>query len=243
MRPLCVAFVLLLFASTPLSFAFSVQDIIDHNSENMWYAGENLSPGDSFSYSVCDNTQRFIVGDHCYDIRLDFFAEMISGNNDVWVVQAEIHQNNSTKYHIFLIDSDTMQITTDYVGSKFANSMEDTVLYLLSFAYKESPKNLKVGSIWGTVPSRIGDLNVVVSSTELFEDSNGTIHDTYSIQYGFFKSSVFLVSPDIAFPVYAVTYDTYVANHDPRILFTFELQDHMPGEIQDIREIPNKNTN
>ena len=234
MRLLYIVFVLL-FASVPLSFASSIQDIIDHNSENMWHVGKDLTPGDSFSYSICDNMQRFTEGGHCYDIRLDFFAELMSGSDEVWVVQAEVHHNNSTEYHVFLIDSDTMQIKTDYVGSKFAYSVENTILYLVNFAYEESPQRLSVGSIWGTIPSYIKDLYVVISSTESFEDSSGTIHDTYLVQYGFFKSSVFLVSPDIAFPVHAVAYDTRVASNDPRVLFTFELQEHVPGDIHTAR--------
>ena len=218
--------------------AFSVEDVITQNSKDMWHVGKGLSPGDSFVYAVCDNMQRFIqYGNHCFNIRFDFFGELVSKNDDVWVVQVEIQNDNSTRHHIFLIDSDTLDITTDSAGSEFADSVEDTIFYLVKFANETFPKHLIVGSTWGsTVSSFNQNSNIIVSSKESIIVSNlDIIDDAYSVRYGIFEPNIFMISQDMPFPIYAAVYDPLRTNVDPRISFTFELQDYSLGGIYTTR--------
>ena len=243
MRYLCVlqSLLLMLLFVPAQSFAPSVDDIITYHSKDMWYPGKGLTPGDSFVYVVCDNMRKFAEyddddnnnndDDHCYNIRLDFYFEMISGNNDVWVVQAEIAQNsNSTRHHIFLINSDTLDITTDSAGSEFADSVEDTVFYLVQFAYKESPKHLSVGSTWGGAISSFNqESDVIVSSVESVIIPNGSTADAYVIRYGILNPSIFMVSSVIPFPIYAVSSNPHFISSDPAVTFTLELQDYSLG--------------
>ena len=120
----------------------------------MWYVGKGIIPGDYFVYHVCDYNNRYFDVKTCYQIRLDFYLQLQSHHKDnIWVVQAEIlidgkdKEDDDAIFHIFLIDSDTMQIKTDQLGSRYANSIKQTIFYLHSFAPESSPKRLDVGEM------------------------------------------------------------------------------------------------
>ena len=218
---------LLLLLVTPLpAYAFGADEIIAQYARNSWYAGEGITPGDSYEYLICDETQHN-RDNVCRHMRLDFHIELESYNRNVWIVQANVTDNNGSSLHIFLIDSDTLQIRTDRATDSFADSLEHTVFYLAEFAHGHAPKQLRVGSVWGAVPSPIElGSEMVIVSRDTVEIENGNSLDVFVLRYGLFEHSVFAISPDLPFPVSAVAYDpSYIASNPP-ILFTYELLDY-----------------
>lgn len=213
-------------------WAYSVEDIMQYHTANMWYVSQDIAPGDSFTYLICDNVR--FGNHHCYNLRMDFHVKLASQNNDYWVAQAEISDlnNNTTDQHIFLINTDTLDITTDIIGSKVADSVSNTVFYLSKFAKPQSPKPLDVGNTWGIVPSTFdagAKLIVVSHDTRVLQ--NGASMLTSVIQYRLFESSTFEVSQNIAFPISATVFNPYSSTAEPALLYTFELIDYTSDTI------------
>ena len=208
-------------------YAFGIDDIIEQNTKHAWYAGKGISPGDSFEYLVCDNTRHHIDEGGCHHMRLDFYIELESQNRDVWIVQANVTGDEGTGLHIFLIDSDTLQVSTDRATDALAGSLENTVFYLSQFTHSQLSKQLRVGSIWAEVPSTIElGSKLIVIAEDTIQIENGNILNVFVLRYGLFESSIFTVSPDLPFPVSAVAYDPSYITSNPPVLFTFELLDY-----------------
>ena len=231
--------------------SFSVEDVIRYNQHNSWYAGKGITPGDFFVYDVCDVTGNGIggggaavaggvdapatvttatpTGDHgggCYTIRLDFYAELQSGNRDVWVTQAEITRNGTVHHRIFMIDSGTMEIKTAYGGRPHADSVDATLFFLDGFAHKSAQKTLRVGEVWGTVGSFNDGAKLVVTSQDTVQMHGGGELDVFILQYEFFETSTFAVNRDMPFPVHGVAHDPYWPLPGPPVLFAFELVEY-----------------
>ena len=228
-----------IFATTTAS-AFDINAIRAQHTQNLWYVGKGIAPGDSFTYKICDSfDDRFLDGankDECYTVRLDFYIQMQSHNTDnLWVVQAQITtSDNESFFDIFLIDPATMQINTIYqqhsehLGSQYVDSIKQTLFYLHSFASESAPKPLFVGQKWGQVLSNtnFGTDLLVVSKDEVSIRNNATTQNVFVLEYGLFESSTFTVSPNIAFPLTGVAHDPYwlySSFSGLPILFTFEL--------------------
>lgn len=210
--------------------SFSMEAVLEQFSKDLWYVGKGLTPGDSFSYVVCDLKYRFLAQlNPCYHMRLDFYMELESQGRNIWVVQAEIsdgENESSIHRHIFLMDSETLEITTDHIGTDYAISMERTITYLARFAHEQTPKSLMVGETWGSVPSALNvGSDLVVISKETTDD----LGDVYILEFGLFESNTFVISKDLAFPVSAIVYGAHYAGIDPPVLFTFEMLDHTLG--------------
>ena len=223
--------VILAAALVPLAYAGGIDSFLEEYDRQMWYLGEDLVPGDYFVYDVCDAVH-FRDGS-CYAIRLDFYAELLSPAGDTWVVQAEITDGSShdTTYHIFLIDSDTMEIRTDHAGSAHARSVENTVFYLSQFASPYSEKNIGVGSVWGEVPSSLGAAELHVASHDTAHVGDDIL-DVSILEYWVFRSSVFAVSESLGFPVSASVYDPRATLDDPSLAFAFTLSEFSSGRGQ-----------
>ncbi len=216
-----------------IAYAGGIDSFLEEHDRQTWHVGEDLVPGDYFVYDVCDAVH-FRDGGSCYAIRLDFYAELLSPAGDTWVVQAEITDGSSshdTTHHIFLIDSDTMRISTDHAGSAHARSVENTVFYLSQFAPSYGEKNIGVGSVWGEVPSSLG-------SSELHVASHDTAHvgddilDVSILEYWVFRSSSFAVSESLGLPVSASVYDPRATLDDPSLAFAFTLSEFSSGRGQ-----------
>ncbi len=221
---------LIIAALVPFAYAGGIDAFLEEHDRQTWHMGEDLVPGDYFVYDVCDAVQ-FRDGS-CYTIRLDFYAELLSPAGDTWVVQAEITDGgHDTAHHIFLIDSDTMEIRTDHAGSAHARSVEGTVFYLSQFAPPYGQRNLGVGSVWGEVPSSLG-------AAELHVASHDTVHvgddilDVSVLEYWVFRPSAFAVSESLGLPVSASAYNPRATLDDPSLAFAFTLSEFSSGRRQ-----------
>lgn len=224
-----VLLVVLLCISPMSAFAFDVDDLIAHNLKHSWYAGKGISHGDSFEYFVCDWSTVQEERHGCYHIIMTFYAQLESYNGIRWVVQAETTSPQYNIHHIFLIDPETLQIETNHAAYGLARSVENTIFYLVQFASVHLPKNLQVGSVWGTVPSPIDIGSEMIITTQDVIDTDTYTFDVFLVQYGLFESSVFVVSPEMPFPISAVAYDPSYITSDPPIMFSFELLEYLPA--------------
>ena len=221
---------LLVITLIHLAYAGGIDAFLEEYDRQTWYLGEDLVPGDYFVYDVCDAVH-FRDGS-CYAIRLDFYAELLSPAGDTWVVQAEITDGgHNTAHHIFLIDSDTMRIRTDHVGSAHARSVENTIFYLSQFAPPYGQKSLGVGSVWGEVPSSLGAAELHVASHDTAHVGDDIL-DVSILEYWVFRSSVFAVSESLGFPVSASVYDPRATLDDPSLAFAFTLSEFSSGRGQ-----------
>ena len=219
-------FLVILLCIPTTVLAFDVDDLINHANRNSWYTGLNLSTSDSFQYNICDYTNHF--KEPCFVLQLDFVANLLSQNKTIWIVQA-MTQNTS---HIFLIDSESFDIDTIHDGQDTAESIHDTLFYFTQFANKQTPKQLRIGEIWGTIPTSINlRSDLVIVSQDSFGENDHTL-DVFLLEYGLFESSIFMISREMPFPVAAVIYDPYSISSSPPMIFSFELLDFSIHEMK-----------
>lgn len=215
--------VILLVSGTIPAYSFDVNDIV--TQQDTWHTGKDILAGDSFTYLVCDNSKHA----SCHVLRLDFHVQIPSGNEDTWVIGAQVSNENTTDHHIFLMDSQ-MDITTNYAGADAADSMQDTLFFLNQLAHRNAPKPLEVGKSWGNIITTLnrGD-EMIVKSTDILHLQNGQSIDVFVAEYGFFETSTFAISRDLPFPASAIVYDPYSRLPDPGVIFAFEIIDYSKG--------------
>lgn len=207
--------------------SFSPETVLEKFSRDLWYVGKGILPEDSFTYAICDFKHRFLTqSGSCYHMRLNFYAELESQGRDVWVVQVEISDADDDHFHrhIFLMDSKTLEITTDHIGADYAVSAEKTIMYLAQFAREQIPKPLVVGKTWGSVSSTLDvGSDLIVVSREKSEFGN-----VFILEFGLFEPSTFVISRDLPFPISASVFDPHHVGINPPVLFAFEMLDHNP---------------
>ena len=186
-------FLVILLCIPTTVLAFDVDDLINHANRNSWYTGLNLSTGDSFQYNICDYTNHF--KEPCFVLQLDFVANLLSQNKTIWIVQA-MTQNTS---HIFLIDSENYDIDTIHDGRDTAESIHDYTILFYRICKQTNTKQLRIGEIWGTIPTSINlRSDLVIVSQDSFEKNDHTI-DVFLLEYGLFESSIFMISRECHF--------------------------------------------
>ena len=188
-------------------------------SAQEWHAGAGLSAGDSFTYSVCEKD--------CYEVSLDFVAELASDGRSAWVVQARVSGGGQ---HILLLDSATMDLRPAAYDFGLSGSLSRTLLYISEFAPPHRPKGLEPGTAWGHVPgSPVQGTQLAVMSRDTVE-AGGARHEAALLQYTIFETSTVAVSPDFPFPVSAVVYGPFQTVPDPPVAFAFQLQGYSRAE-------------
>lgn len=218
----CLVAVLL---AIPAAYGFGVDNIIERHDADMWHLGKGISPGDFFFYNVCDASLHPQVS-KCYTVRLDFYAELLSPAGEKWVVQAEITDSEHIlHHHIFLVDSDTFDITTGHQGIEYAASVNDTIFYLAQFASKHDSKQIRMGQAWGDVPTTLNHAELTVTTEDTIHLADGNTVDVAILEYWVFESSTFVVAGEIGLPVSATVYHPYARFNNPALDFAFELID------------------
>ncbi len=208
--------------------------IPDASVQDLWHVGKGLAPGDSFTYNICENARRSLHDyGGCYTLRMDFYEKLLSRDNAVWIVQAGISGHNNTDHHVFLMDANTLDISTDHAASKFADSVKNTVFYMAQFSHGMAPQSLRVGSSWGDASqSTIFETEPVVSHHDTVE-LDGRSVDVSVIRYGLYAPSHTVISREVPFPISAISYSQVPSVRDPVILSAFELIEYSPGGDDD----------
>ncbi len=84
-------------------------DLIDRKGKSAtWHLGKGLTPGDQFTYKICDMILIIPESpDHCYQISLEFVDILKSPHGDVWIIQAVMDHQDKKTYSIFQISATT----------------------------------------------------------------------------------------------------------------------------------------
>ncbi|PJB98102.1 MAG: hypothetical protein CO079_03805, partial [Nitrosopumilales archaeon CG_4_9_14_0_8_um_filter_34_10] len=128
-------------------------DLLDRKGKPAtWHLGKGLTPGDQFTYKICDMILIIPESpDHCYQISLEFVDILKSPHGDVWIIQAVMDHQDKKTYSIFQISATTWDITTDGTSIPYADSVARTIFWIGKFANELDQKPLAVGKSWGKV--------------------------------------------------------------------------------------------
>ncbi len=111
-----------------------------------WYIGKGISPGESFTYHICDRTIKPTLNGAttCYQAKLDFVSLLQDDTGWSWIVQGTFTPDGSTNQWpaILRITEDFGTITTDGSSMNYATSLSHTLLYLQKYANTFKPRRL-----------------------------------------------------------------------------------------------------
>ncbi|HSA97533.1 MAG TPA: hypothetical protein VLF17_00440 [Candidatus Nitrosotenuis sp.] len=189
-----------------------------------WYFGEGLKSGDYFEYSICDSLLIIPASpDHCYIITLQVVALLPAQQEDTWVISAHVDHRTRAVDFVLLVSDSSFRITTDGANIPYANSLERTLEWIMSFASAHRPQPLVIGKSWGVVASDTApetELDVMqVDSVQIGEK----IIPTYRIGYYLASDSFLQIMDGFPIPIKAVIYKPTSVFRDAPIATTFEL--------------------
>lgn len=195
-----------------------------------WYFGEGLKSGDSFEYSICDSLLMIPTSpDHCYAISLQVVALLPTPQGNTWVLSAHVDHRVRTVDFILLVQGSSFKITTDGTSIPYADSLERTLGWIMSFASTHEPQPLVVGKSWGVVASDTApetELDVMqFDSVQIGEE----IIPTYKIGYSLIKDSFLQIRDGFPIPVRAAIYKPVSVFKDVPLVTTFELVNYSSG--------------
>lgn len=197
---------------------------IGKEKQPMWYFGEGLKSGDSFEYRICDSLLIIPASpDHCYIITLQVVALLPAPQGKTWVISAHVDHRIRTTDFILLVSDSSFKITTDGTSIPYADSLERTLEWVMSFASAHKPQPLVIGRSWGAVTSDTvpeTDLDVMqVDSVQIGEE----VIPTYKIGYSLVKNSFLQIKDGFPIPIRATIYKPISVFKDVPLETTFEL--------------------
>jgi hypothetical protein len=164
-------------AIIPKAYSVDYYEQVSTLYHKMWYLGEKLSIGDSYTYKICDpqsiknyNAESYHSftqnKEHdsslCYIIKLDFVNHLSSDennnidNDDIWIVQATMRNNmddDTIRHAVFHINPYSFEVkSADTIHPdmiRYADSLQNTIFSI--FKYANEHKLLKTGTKWGQV--------------------------------------------------------------------------------------------
>ncbi|HZS74851.1 MAG TPA: hypothetical protein VFA69_10165 [Candidatus Nitrosotalea sp.] len=193
-----------------------------------WYIGKGISPGESFTYHICDRTIKPTLNGAttCYQAKLDFVSLLQDDTGWSWIVQGTFTPDGSTNQWpaILRITEDFGTITTDGSSMNYATSLSHTLLYLQKYANTFKPQTLEIGSSWGFVDDYVSPVPqlTVTRFTSIDTASNST--GVYEIGFDVVKDNTIYIKDGFPFPIEQTIYDSKVYNSDPPILYQLKLE-------------------
>lgn len=227
---------LTLISSTPVSAVSSIDEIILKQKQKQWRIGDNLNSGDSYTYQICDDKTftHSNFNEKCYFIQLDFYDLLNGPIGKTWIVQSLVYTDNITISGIFQINPNTFEITaSNQSNAKFAQSIQNTLFEISNFANPATPKLLQVGQIWGNIPSYLNDSDIIVIHEDTIQ-INEELIDIFSVGYTVKNTSVYFISKQLPFPVWAKVYSPTIIFPEPDLLFSVELIQYKQNDTADV---------
>ena len=204
-------------------------DLLDRKGKPAtWHLGKGLTPGDQFTYKICDMILIIPESpDHCYQISLEFVDILKSPHGDVWIIQAVMDHQDKKTYSIFQISATTWDITTDGTSIPYADSVARTIFWIGKFANELDQKPLAVGKSWGKVATYTAPATeLVVRNTQVIEFNNEEPFHTFALGYNLIEQSTININEDFPFPIKAVIYKPTISHQNIPLQFTIELVNH-----------------
>jgi hypothetical protein len=218
-------FLLLGLAATGMIDASAqAYDPLQRKSLPVWSLGEGLKPGDVFVYHICDAYLRIPESpDPCYVVRMHFLTLLDGVEGKTWIVSVHVDHKIRQLDMIFHVVADSFSIRTDKESLQYARSVERTLQWIGKYASKHEPQPLRIGSIWGIVPSDSSTRNdLVVSQIDSVKLQN-TSYNTYKVMYLLIKESFLQISDEFPFPITAHVYKPVSMHQNVPLAFSFEL--------------------
>lgn len=211
-------------------FIPDADSIVVKEKQPEWHFGESLKTGDSFEYHICDSLLAIPTSpDHCYTVTLQIIALLPTLQGNTWVISAHVDHRIRTVDFILLVSDSSFKITTDSTSIPYADSLERTLEWIMSFASIHTPQPLIVGRSWGVVASDTApetELDVMqVDSVQIGEE----IIPTYKIGYSLIKDSFLQIKDGFPIPIKAVIYKPVSIFKDVPLAITFELLNYSNG--------------
>ncbi|MEM3143219.1 MAG: hypothetical protein QXW91_01120 [Candidatus Nitrosotenuis sp.] len=213
-----------LVATGIIDASAQVYDPLQRKSQLVWSLGEGLQPGDVFVYRICDAYLRIPESpDPCYVVQMHFLNLLDGIEGKTWIVSAHVDHKIRQLDMIFHIVADSFSIRTDRQSIQYAQSIERTLQWIGKYASKHEPQSLRIGSIWGIVPSDSPTSNdLIVSQIDSIKIQN-TRYDTYKVTYLLIKESFLQIKDEFPFPITAHAYKPVSTHQNVPLAFSFEL--------------------
>ncbi len=219
------------------SFAYAItfdnsfeQSVIENQKGYpSWYIGDGITPGQTFTYHICDRTIKPTLNGAtaCYQAVLDFVSLLEDHTGNVWIVQATFTPDGSqTQWPaIMRITEDFGGITTDGSSMNYATSLSHTLFYLQRYANVFKPQKLEIGSSWGLVDDYVSPVPqlTVTKFTSIDTGSNST--GVYEVGFDVVKDNVIYIKNGFPFPIEQTIYDSQGYNPDPPVLYQVQLEE------------------
>jgi hypothetical protein len=193
-----------------------------------WYVGKGITPGEIFTYHICDRTIKPTLNGAtvCYQAKLDFVGLLQDHTGYSWIVQGIFTPDGSTNQWpaILHITEDFGTITTDGSSMNYATSLSHTLFYLQKYANTFKPQKLEIGSSWGYVDDYVSPVPqmTVTRFTSIDTGSNST--GVYEVGFEVVKDNTIYIRDGFPFPIEQTIYDSKVFNADPPILYQLKLE-------------------
>jgi hypothetical protein len=219
------AFLLLVtVAAGTIDASAQIYDPLQRKNQAVWGLGEGLKPGDVFVYHICDKYLRIPESpDPCYVVKMHFFNLLDGSEGKTWIVAVHIDHKTRQLDTIFHIVADSFAIHTDREFIQYAHSVERTLQWIGEYASKHKPQPLRIGSIWGIVPSDSStrnDLVVTQIDSVILQNIN---YSTYKVTYLLIKESFLQIKDEFPFPITAHVYKPISTHQNIPLAFSFEL--------------------
>jgi hypothetical protein len=189
------------------------------SAETWWYPGKGLKQGDYFIYNVCS-----IDWNNCSPLEINFWIKNEtkdeSGFNVVFVV---VDGSLVQKGNMIIGKITPDPIYSDPNISHYAEVYKNTVLWLDSFATRDSPKSFDYHSwsrndtVGNNSPGPVGQDEITVGAAGTF---NAQVIGWYN--KGNATNKIW-IDPNLPFPVEAIVYTYQATGSSPPFDYTLEL--------------------
>ena len=236
----------LLFSSVAYAIGFdnSFERLVIEKQKEYpsWYVGKGVTPGESFTYHICDRTIKPTLNGAttCYQAKLDFIELLQDHTGSSWIVQGTFTPDGSKSQWLAIlhITEDFGTITTDGASMNYATSLSHTLLYLQKYANTYRPQTLDIGKSWGFVDDYVSPVPqlTVTRFTSIDTGSNST--GVYEVGFEVVKDNSIYIKDGFPFPIEQTIYDSQGYSADPPILYQLKLEANVQSisQTMDIKE-------
>ena len=236
----------LLFSSVAYAIGFdnSFERLVIEKQKEYpsWYVGKGITPGESFTYHICDRTMKPTLNGAttCYQAKLDFIELLQDHTGSSWIVQGTFTPDGSKSQWLAIlhITEDFGTITTDGASMNYATSLSHTLLYLQKYANTYRPQTLDIGRSWGFVDDYVSPVPqlTVTRFTSIDTGSNST--GVYEVGFEVVKDNSIYIKDGFPFPIEQTIYDSQGYSADPPILYQLKLETNVQSisQTMDIKE-------
>ncbi len=192
-----------------------------------WHLGENLAPMDSFTYQICTDHVIPSISSPCVVVKLEFIDRLYEWKGAVWIVQATFADHDGTypAWHNAILRMSTdgrFSIASDPHHHLLSSIITRTVFWMGEYANSTDPRDLEIGTHWGSVMSN----KLYVMSVDAGEINGMPVELVTAGYHAGQEQSTIQVVDGIPFPIRAEVYRPLAGSVAPQIQYEFQLLDY-----------------